>query len=110
MLMRRPPALAPRFALLVALACGLASPGPALADRASHEEARRALERGEVQPLARILDLARPALAGDVVRTELERDDGRWIYEFRVVTPDGRRLEVKVDAATGEVLRMKGKR
>ncbi|MBK9081033.1 MAG: PepSY domain-containing protein [Rhizobiales bacterium] len=100
----------PARRVVLAFLLSLPPVGPLLADRASHEEARRALERGEVQPLARILDLARPALAGDVVRTELERDDGRWIYEFRVVTPDGRRIEVKVDAATGEVLRMKGKR
>ena len=34
---------------------------------------------------------------------ELERDDGAWVYELELVTPQGRLYEVEIDAATGTV-------
>jgi uncharacterized membrane protein YkoI len=39
-----------------------------------------------------------------VIELELERDDGRWIYELELVTPEGRLYEMEIDAATGTVL------
>ncbi len=82
------------------------------ADRAQrrardHERARQALERGEALPLAEILSRLRPELGGEVVGVEFEREDGRWIYEFKVIEPHGRLVELEVDAATARVLRRK---
>ena len=44
-------------------------------------------------------------LGGEVVGVDFDRDDGRWIYEFKVIGPAGRLVEVHVDAATARVLR-----
>ncbi|HEY7607656.1 MAG TPA: PepSY domain-containing protein [Alphaproteobacteria bacterium] len=85
---------------------------PALADeddKHDHDRARRALERGEVLPLERILAAVRAQVPGEVVGVELEREHGAWVYEVRVIDPSGRRLDVRVDAAKGAILKIKGK-
>src|SRR6478609_6009017 len=71
-----------------------------------HDQARMALERGEALPLADILARLRPELGGEVVGVDFERErGGRWIYEFKVIGPAGRLVEVLVDAATARVLK-----
>lgn len=86
---------------------------PALADkggRGDHDDRKtveRARERGEVLPLARIVELLRAqGQAGEVLEVELEEDDGDLIYEIYLLGDDGRRREIKVDPATGRILDM----
>jgi uncharacterized membrane protein YkoI len=43
---------------------------------------------------------------GEVVGVEFEHEDGKWVYEFKVIDNRGRLLEVYVDAKTGAVLSM----
>lgn len=101
--MSRPVAVRPA-AILVAAAL-LAAPCPAaVADDSDQDQARQALERGEIRPLDQVLAAARNALPGDVVKIELERDDGRWIYEIKVLTAAGERREVEIDAQSLSVL------
>jgi uncharacterized membrane protein YkoI len=92
-----------RLALILSLIAA-----PAFADRDDHDRARRALEAGEILPLARILSAAEAARPGRVIELDLERDDGRWIYELEVVSPEGRLYEMEIDAATGAVLKIEG--
>lgn len=77
---------------------------PALGDRSDHDRARRALEAGEILPLAEILAAAEAARPGRVIEIDLERDDGRWIYELELVSPGGVLYEMEIDAASGRVL------
>lgn len=93
--------------LVIGMIYLLAGVRPAGADE--HEnpfdhEAGRALRSGEILPLARILELVGPSLQGRVIETELEREHGRWIYEFHVLEPAGGVAELKADARTGAVL------
>lgn len=79
---------------------------PAVADRnGEHEDARRAVERGEALPMTEILTKVRSDLGGEIVGVSFERKHDRWLYEFKVVEPGGRLVEVYVDAATGRVLK-----
>ncbi|AUN94660.1 PepSY domain-containing protein [Pseudazoarcus pumilus] len=94
--------IAVRIAGLSALCLMLA--GPVLADDKDHERARRALEAGEVLPLGEVLARIAREMPGDVLEVELERDDGRWIYEIKLLRADGALLEVEVDAATAGVI------
>jgi uncharacterized membrane protein YkoI len=87
------------FASLIALQAV-----PALADASEQDEARQALERGEIRPLNQVLDAARKVLPGDVVKVELEQDDGRWTYEIKILTAAGERREVEIDARSLQVL------
>ena len=78
---------------------------PVLPVRAEdHDRARRALQAGEIRPLDEVLRAARAAVPGDVVAVELEHDDGRWIYEIKVLTPQGDRRDLEIDASTLRVL------
>jgi uncharacterized membrane protein YkoI len=77
-------------------------------DRRDHERARTALAAGEIRPLADLLAEVERRYLGRVIETELERDDGRWIYEIRILPPSGRVFELKLDAATGALLRARG--
>ena len=97
-----------RFALVLALplALVLAAGGAARADDDGdhdHDAARRALEAGDVLPLATLRDRVAAELGGRIVGVEFEREDGRYIYEFKLLMPDGRLREVELDARTGDL-------
>ncbi|MDN4987064.1 PepSY domain-containing protein [Bradyrhizobium sp. WYCCWR 13022] len=95
-------------ALTLAAALLLAASGaPAFAR--DHDDARRAVEAGEIRPLADVLNMVKDKLRGEVVGVKLEREAGAWKYEFRVVDEKGRLLEIHVDARSGEVERTKEK-
>ena len=74
-------------------------------DDDSHDRARRASEGGEILTMTEILKRIRPQAPGRVLDTELEREDGRWIYEIKLLDAKGRLYEVEIDAHSGELLR-----
>jgi len=90
--------------LLAGLAVAGERPG------ADQDRARAAVQAGEVMPLPALLERVQRSHPGQVLRVELERDDGRWIYELRLLQPDGRLLKLEVDARSGEVLEAKPQR
>jgi uncharacterized membrane protein YkoI len=97
-----------RRALLLLPMLTLAIPD-ALADgRRDHERARAALAAGEIRPLAELLAEVERRYVGRVVETELEREGGRWVYEFKLLPPSGRVVELRLDAAAGALLRSRG--
>lgn len=53
------------------------------------------------------MQIALQQVPGQIVKTELEFDDGVLIYEIDIRTSEGHKYEVKVDANTGSVLRVK---
>ncbi len=88
----------PAFLPLLALAV-VAGP-PARADD-DHDRARAAVARGEVLALATLLDRV-PLREGErLLDAELEREDGRWIYELELIDRDGRVREIELDARDG---------
>ena len=68
------------------------------------DRARRALEKGEILPLERVMARLRDTVPGEISGVELEQEGGRWIYEFKIISPSGRMREVRVDAKTGSVI------
>ena len=74
-----------------------------------HELARQALEQGQVLPLRQVLDKIEREYQGQVLKIEFEEDDGRYIYEIRLLQQDGRMAKLKVDAVDGKVLKIKRK-
>ncbi len=81
----------------------------ARADDGDHERARRAVEAGEILPLARILAIAEAAFEGRMVDVELEKDDGRFVYELELLTKAGHVIELTYDARTGALLETDGR-
>ncbi len=68
------------------------------------ELAAEAVARGEVLPLATILDRVAQVQTGKVIEVKLEFGSPRYQYEVELITPDGRLVEVELDASTGDIL------
>lgn len=77
-------------------------------DDDDHDRARRALREGKVRPLADILAMVKDRLDGKVIEVGFEREDGRYVYELKVLDAAGHLREVYVDAASGEILKIEG--
>ncbi len=100
------------FALLLVLAALVAvAPATATAQgfdpRGSFtaDDARRSRDAGRTVPLSEVVQSVRRQYPGcDVLDSRLIEPGGRMIYRVRIVTADGRRLDVDVDARSGRVL------
>jgi hypothetical protein len=94
--------------LLPALACSLITLLSCLAISASahadddHERAHRARLAGQIKPLSQVLRELSSQHPGQVLEVELERDHGTWMYEVKVLAPDGRVRKLKVNASTDQ--------
>lgn len=116
----RPFPLAPGLALaaLVLAACDgggsaappdhdrqAAMPPPVTVVDADGREPRRIAGDG-LLPLARVLEIARRRVPGDIIKIELDDgdDEGEPEYELEILTEDGRAIEMKIDARRGAVL------
>jgi uncharacterized membrane protein YkoI len=89
--------------LTLALAAGL-MPLHAKAD-SDHDRARAALLAGEILPLPAVLARVSQSHPGEVLKVELERDHGRWIYELRILQGGGVLVRLDVDAKDATVIR-----
>ena len=84
---------------------------PVLAgDHADHDRAQAALRAGEIRPLAEVLQRVAAVHPGQVLAVKLEREDGRWIYELKLLQDGGGLLKLEVDAASARVLKAKARR
>lgn len=70
----------------------------------AHDRARRAVIRGEILPMAQLLNRVYARIPGELVGVEFERHYGLWVYEFKIVDKAGRLREVHVNAQSGEIL------
>ena len=99
-------------AILIALCAGQvgASAYGREKEQEEHDEdrARAAVQSGEVLPLEQVLAQLRGGVTGEVSSIELEKEGGIWVYEFKVISPHGRMMEVSVDAKTGKLIEKKG--
>ncbi len=92
----------PRF-LVLCLAAVLAWP-LAQAD-SDHDRARNAVQAGQVLPLKTVLERLEREHPGQVLEVELEQEDGRWVYEVKLLQAGGRLVKLELDAASGEWLK-----
>jgi len=96
------------FILLCSMALPLAT-APARAD-SDQDRARAAVMAGQVLPLKDVLERLERDHPGQVLAVELEREHGRWIYELKLLQPDGGLLKLDVDARDGTVLKRRQER
>ncbi|MGB5950172.1 MAG: PepSY domain-containing protein [Parvibaculum sp.] len=82
---------------------------PLGAGAGDHDRAREARERGDIKPLEDILPGISRLYPGDIVKVELEREDGRWIYEIKLIGKDGRLVKLDVDARSAEIIEAEGR-
>jgi uncharacterized membrane protein YkoI len=73
-------------------------------EETAQDEARSAFLREGIKPFSEIMTIARSRVAGDFVKIELKRKKHGWEYKVRILTPEGRRTEMKINAVSGEIL------
>lgn len=94
-------ALATAALLYAPLAQG--APKDAARDRADQQAASKALARGEILPIIRVLGIATARVPGDVLKVKLERKSFGFQYEVKILARNGRVREIEIDARTGAV-------
>jgi uncharacterized membrane protein YkoI len=72
----------------------------------AYELARRAVIRGEALPLQEIRDHLQHVAPGKIVATQYEFEFERWVYEFKIVDPQGQLRKVHIDARSGELVQV----
>jgi uncharacterized membrane protein YkoI len=76
------------------------------------EAAEAALASGDARPVHELLQRVRSKFAGSVLKVELEHEDegdAPWVYEVKLLTPEGDVLELAYDAATLELIGLEGR-
>lgn len=103
------------FRILPLLAC-LGAVFPAYADD-DHDRARQAMKAGLIRPLSEALEVLERAYQGEVLEVELEAlEDEDWnpqgkegfVYEFKLLTPQGNVLKLYYDANSLELYAVEG--
>ena len=92
------------FIALTSLLAGVLLSSPASASDRDHDRAREAVKAGQVVPLRTVLERLEREHPGQVLDVELEREDGRWIYEIKLLQPGGQRVKLKLDARSAELI------
>lgn len=90
--------------------------GRALLPPMGQDRARQAMQQGEILPLSDIRRQVRDQFGGKIVGVDLVQGDEDalhsppWVYDIKVLSPEGRVLFVHMDASNGRVLGVKGQR
>lgn len=97
------------LAVILGFVLALLAAPPEVRALSDQEEARAAVEAGEVLPLNDILRQIRPDFPGRILDAELDqRGHGKWVYKIKMLKKNGRVIELLVDGRSGKVLRSKG--
>jgi len=76
----------------------------------NHDDARDAVRSGRSLPLGAIVNQVQRQQPGRLLDADLKDRGGRLVYRLRWMTPNGNVLNMIVDARSGRVLSVKGKR
>ncbi len=77
--------------------------------RLHQDDVRELRGSGKILPMEDIIERTRAAQPGQIVEVDLEHEDGRYVYEVKVIDERDVIHGLELDAATGEVLRHKEK-
>ena len=69
------------------------------------DEARELKQSGQIMSLEDLIARLRQDYPGQIIEIELDDKDDRYVYEIEIVDDEGVVIELRIDAATGEVLR-----
>lgn len=75
-----------------------------------HDRARDAVRSGRSLPLGEIAGRVQRQIPGRLLDADLRQSRGGLVYALRWLTPDGNVLNMMVDAQSGRVLDVRGRR
>lgn len=89
--------------LAIALGIALLVAEAARADKAKIDPdvVRTLVAKGELMALEEILLRNEKEIVGRIIEIELERKSIGYVYEIKVLRPDGRKIELKINGQTG---------
>jgi uncharacterized membrane protein YkoI len=93
------------FGFLLAIAAPAIGVGSAHAD--DQDRAREKVQSGEIRPLQDVLRSVRRQVPGRVLGAQLVDFGGSLVYLIRLLTADGRVVEVTADARSGGIIDMR---
>lgn len=70
------------------------------------DEARAAVARGDVQPLASVYQMITRRGGAEILDVDLFKGDRGWMYAVRVLGPRGRVRDVVLDAKSLELIEL----
>lgn len=59
---------------------------------------------GNIMSIVDAMQIALNEIFGQVLKIELDRESGLWIYEVQIITPEGITYNIDVDAITGNII------
>ena len=71
----------------------------------NHDIAYKLLQKGEIFPLEKILQINHKTMQGKVLEVELELENNQLIYEIEVLNEQGVVWEYKINAKTGKIIK-----
>ena len=72
-------------------------------------QAKSQVRAGQIVPLSTATAAVARRIPGRLLDAGLEPDGGRQVYRVRWAAADGRRIDVIVDAANGQIVRQEGR-
>jgi len=94
------------FGWLLVLSLLIVNPTIVLADDVSQQTARKLVSSGQILSLEEIHEKALLIKSGRIIETELERKKSRFVYEVELVDDKGLVWEIKLDAKTGQLIKL----
>lgn len=76
----------------------------ALGDHLDHDSVKRLCDEGHILSMSEVMRRAALIQPGQLLEAELDREDGRYVYEIRILDPAGRIHELELDAAGGALI------
>ena len=73
---------------------------------AAHQRIQQMLARGEALPLHQVREYLQRVAPGKIVATHYEYEFDRWVYEFKIINPQGQLRKVHIDARNGELVKL----
>lgn len=70
-------------------------------------EARQLHDAGKILPLESILERLRKNNPGKILEIELEKENGKIVYEIEILDKNGFVKEIYINAETGDILKIK---
>lgn len=71
------------------------------------DEVYEAVQQGLIKPFSELFATVKRDLNGRVIKVELEEDDGKWIYELKLLHEQDV-IKVEYNATTLEMMELKG--
>ena len=82
---------------------------PLASERLDHDEIKQLRETGQILPMEQVMGSAQAEQPGQLVEAELEREDGAYRYEIKILAADGTIHKLSLDAATAAVIKRREK-